>query len=384
MNPQDSGRHRVVEGLAIKASQPSDEKRSAEIVRLLRRHLVRQDPWGPDDRLHRAAWTAMRYTEGLDGVQVDGVLEETFDGEGVFDTLVFPVESWSDSLEEAVSRVASTLREEFRTTAFNRLGIAAEQMGSGWRVLALVADRKVEINADTRLFPVGSAYALRGLLLEARNEAKVMVLSPDGIVHEVQSWIEGRQMGAEIPMNQVGQYRVEVIFDKGNGVPEIPAALISINCGPAETENKKEVEIPRFRLQPNQVSGRSRAGKMTTEIWTRSMDLRKRRGLELLNWDRNLEKLADIHASYLAKKRTLAHVDSKGRGPLERVLEKGVSASSVGENIAAGLSAEGIQSALERSPSHLQQLLRKDITRMGIGTATRDNVVFVVQIMAGP
>jgi len=382
---EEEGRlSRGPETLAIKASSPVDTERSGDLVRLLRHQLLRSEPWGPDRRLHRAAWTVLRYTEGLDGAQVDGVLEEAFDGEGVFDTLVFPVEAWSESLEDAILSISDALSGDLNSTSFNRLGIAAEKVQRGWRVLTLVANRRVEINAHARAIQPGGNFELRGLLTEAKSEAEVLVLSPDGRIFEVDTWIKGMTLGADIPLDKPGEYRIEVLLHDKDRSPEIPAALFTLHCGDKVPVASGGQGLPRFRLHPSGSVQGNLTHATTQEIWTRSDRLRAHRGLSHLNRDKKLERIAYKHARYLAEKRTLAHVDSSGRGPFERVRSGGIRASSIGENVAAGLSAEGIQTSLERSPSHLQQLLRSDVTRMGVGTAIRDGVVFVVQLFAGP
>ena len=76
---------------------------------------------------------------------------------------------------------------------------------------------------------------------------------------------------------------------------------------------------------------------------------------------------------------------SRGRIYHSTNLASGVPAgwTSIGENVASAGSIQQAQTALEASPSHYANLVDTRFNDVGIGVATRNGVVYVVQVFVG-
>lgn len=76
---------------------------------------------------------------------------------------------------------------------------------------------------------------------------------------------------------------------------------------------------------------------------------------------------------------------SRGRIYHSTSLESGVPAgwSSIGENVASAGTIQEAQVALEASPTHYANLVDAGYTEVGIGVATRNGVVYLVQVFVG-
>ena len=315
------------------------------------------------------------------------MLDQALEGAGVYDPLVLPVEVRAEDEESAVTRLVATLSNELSEVAFNRVGLAVGQRRSGVRVVALLARRQVELDPRPGWLPPGATWQLRGRLIGEARSARVLVLRPGGRIEEIPTHVAGGRLAADVPVLKRGPHRIEVAVEEASGRPGLPAALVSVWCGRgpilAGGPSAKAAGVPRFSVLPADPVPTKKGGAVS-RMRTWADDLRNEQGLPALSRDSKLDDVARRHAEYLARSRSLGHVDAKGRDPMRRLKRRGVVAKAAGENVAAGLSVEGIQSSLAKSPSHLREILRSDVRRTGLGLAERDGVLFFVQVFAGP
>jgi len=97
-------------------------------------------------------------------------------------------------------------------------------------------------------------------------------------------------------------------------------------------------------------------------------DYRARNGVPPLTISPALTRAATWMANDLAGRQNLAHTDSLGRTPWQRMPDCGYSIPG-GENLAAGTSRSGAQWALDAwiaSPSHRDVMVTRDFTTIGI------------------
>ena len=108
---------------------------------------------------------------------------------------------------------------------------------------------------------------------------------------------------------------------------------------------------------------------------------RKSNGLSAVTVDPKLTELARRQASAMAERRSLDHnVYASFRA---RIASLG--AASAAENIAMGTSSFGETLALWKSSSgHNANLLKRDMTRIGIASASRHGSTYWALILAGP
>lgn len=90
----------------------------------------------------------------------------------------------------------------------------------------------------------------------------------------------------------------------------------------------------------------------------------------------DLDRAASWQAARMARQRRIYH---------SRDLTVGAPSgwSILGENVAAGPSLSAALQALENSPPHRQNLIDTRFAYVGIGTVTRDGVVYLVQLFMG-
>ena len=87
-NTEDGSGKASIQQLAINAQSADDLETSRIATDYLGGHVSPQSTWAGDVSLHRASWTVLRYTRGIEAVRVEGVLQEALDGANVFDPLV--------------------------------------------------------------------------------------------------------------------------------------------------------------------------------------------------------------------------------------------------------------------------------------------------------
>ena len=366
--------------LAIRAFGTEDQARSAELVNSLKTRLDFPETWSVDPTLNAASWSILRYTEGLSSSRVDGVVPEAMEGALVTDPLVIPIEIEANNKAQAIEELAQVLETEFRTLQFNRLGIAAEPRNEVMRLTCLISLRRLELLSPVPQIADEGFFELEARVLQPAKSAEVLILSPTGAVHTQKVKVRQGHIKTRVPLQTQGKHKIEVILKDDPRRPQPPAALFSVMVG----QGKQKVllaETPKFRLLPFGKADRlSHHFARSLRSWTDR--LRHENGLSGLSPDSRLNSLAQKHAEELANRRTLSHLDNRGRNPHQRIAGMGYRVRSSGENVAAGLTINAIKSSLENSPSHRQGMLRGDVRDMGVGVAERDGVLFVVQLFA--
>ncbi len=106
---------------------------------------------------------------------------------------------------------------------------------------------------------------------------------------------------------------------------------------------------------------------------------RSARGLPAYKWDESLAAAARRHALLMAKSEELSH-QLPGEPPLdERAAEAGARFSSVGENVAVGTDAPGIQDGWMKSPGHRANILNAHFTALGIAVVEGNGELYAVE-----
>jgi len=105
-------------------------------------------------------------------------------------------------------------------------------------------------------------------------------------------------------------------------------------------------------------------------------------GLPAVVRDTDLDKLAQQHSEAMKKVRMVGHDVGDG-DPRARVDASGLRLRIVGENAASATTLEGAHRALWASPSHRENLLLNQFTRVGIAVVHGDDgSVWVTQLFA--
>lgn len=112
---------------------------------------------------------------------------------------------------------------------------------------------------------------------------------------------------------------------------------------------------------------------------------RKKEGLDPLQVNLKLSKLAADYAVDMGTRKFFSHVDPDGKDPFERMAAIGIDFPNAGENIAVSPDVETAHKMLMDSPLHRENVLNPKFTEIGIGVrpAARGGV-YLVQEFIGP
>jgi len=100
-----------------------------------------------------------------------------------------------------------------------------------------------------------------------------------------------------------------------------------------------------------------------------------------------LTKLARAHSANMARQEKMAH-DLDDKTPYQRLKDAGYAYARAGENVAqgdAGITVDQIFKGWMDSKGHRENILRKEVTEIGIGLGTAKNgAIYYTQLFARP
>ena len=182
--------------------------------------------------------------------------------------------------------------------------------------------------------------------------------------------------------------------------PEVPSMAPNAETPPPspsatdETPLRPPVAEPRLLPIPPLEERPATPADPRDDIEGRAFELtnglRSRNGLPPLARDAALDAAARGHSQDMLLRGFFDHVDQDGRGPADRVARiSGLPAGQVGENIwmwsgstlpAHYWLAEQAAAAWSASPAHLENILRRDYTHLGVGAAIGAGEVRLTQL----
>jgi uncharacterized protein YkwD len=264
-----------------------------------------------------------------------------------------------------------------RTRATHVGAGAAERDGSMFVVL-LASDRRAHLSPFPRDVAPGATAVLSGALAAGLARPQVFVTLPSGAVREVATRSSSGRFHAALEFSGRGRYVVEVIAD-GSGGPEV-AALLTVAAGAVSLE--PPAKRPRAREPDDEEAAEAAVVRAIN-------DTRRQHGLAPLASARDLAAVARGHSARMAAAGTVAHV-LPGSGDLrDRLRGAGVRYRRAYENVARAATALEAHEAAEESPAHLANVLRPDVTRVGIGIArsrlpSGDAIVYLTEVFVTP
>ena len=131
-----------------------------------------------------------------------------------------------------------------------------------------------------------------------------------------------------------------------------------------ETENiQKPEQKPEVDNSQNQ-----QASSYAEEVLKLVNAERTKNGLNALQLDGALSKVAEAHSKDMATRNFFSHTNPDGLSPFDRIKNAGISYKTAGENIAMGQkSAEQVVEAWMNSEGHRKNILNASFTKMGLG-----------------
>jgi uncharacterized protein YkwD len=279
---------------------------------------------------------------------------------------VAPEEDAADALGRALPRTRAT-----------HLGAGAvERDGTVYAVL-LLSDRPARLDPFPREVDAGARAVLSGTLSPALARARAFVTRPSGEVDEA-GGSAGRGFRIEVAFPGAGRHVVALVAE-GEGGPEV-AALLTVSAGGAP------LDPPPAQLPHGAPAHGPGAEAAVLDALNRT---RGRLGRAPLAPDPAAAAVARRHSEAMAAAGRVAHAVPGSPEAGERLRRAGVPYRRVLENVARGGTALEAHAAIEESPAHLGNVLRREPTRIGVGVASArlpsgDRTVYVTEILVEP
>jgi len=116
--------------------------------------------------------------------------------------------------------------------------------------------------------------------------------------------------------------------------------------------------------------------------------IRQEHGLEPLEANDALAKVARAYSREMAQKNFFSHIDSEGTNPAKRVSASGISYWIVAENLFMSTNAlQPVSLAVKgwmASPGHQQNILRSGVTETGVGVWREGTTYYITQLFLRP
>ena len=118
--------------------------------------------------------------------------------------------------------------------------------------------------------------------------------------------------------------------------------------------------------------------KRAERQFARKMNMaRDSRGSSKMSLDKQLSKVARRHAYAMANETDLFHSN------MTRLGQRVTNWRTLGENVGMGGSVDSLHRAFMASPGHKANILYGGFEHMGVGTATKNNTLFVTVVFEG-
>jgi uncharacterized protein YkwD len=255
-----------------------------------------------------------------------------------------------------------------------RCGIGAAHLADGREVISVIA---VDALADLDPIPVrarlGQWVTIRATLLEAAQEAEVVVLGPRGVPRTIPTTLHGSEIRASFAADHAGAWKVQVLPTFASGPRPVLEAMLFVDQAPPDAFQALTV--------PGEDGARP-GDDPASQLYAMLDRARELEGLPKLERLEALEVAASIHAKAMMESLTLAHDVGVGN-PAVRLQALGLAPSLAGENVARAVSVTRSHRALWESPSHRSNLLHPGFTHVGIGVAEdADGSFWVCEVFA--
>jgi uncharacterized protein YkwD len=248
--------------------------------------------------------------------------------------------------------------------------------GKAW-VVVLLSDRRLRVDPFPRDVTPGEVAVLSGALSPPLERARVFVARPTGEVTE-EGGAAGRGFRIPVAFRAPGRHVVEVVAEASGG-PEV-AAILTISAGGAPLDPPPS---PAARTDPADPA-RAEAAVLGALNATR-----RHHGRPPLVAAPELATVARRHSEAMAAAQRVAHVLPGSADAGERLRRAGIPYRLALENVARAGTALDAHAAAEESPAHLANVLRPEVTRVGVGIAratlaSGDATVYLTEVFVEP
>lgn len=224
-------------------------------------------------------------------------------------------------------------------------------------IVVLASERRARLSSFPREVAPGRTAVLSGSLEPGLRRPRVFVTRPSGLVDEIP--VAGpRGFRADVPFRAPGRHVVELTAE-GDGGPEVVALLV-VASG-AVSLDRPGVPLPT--VEPEEEAAAEAAVVRAINA------TRGRHGLAPLEGAAAVAAVARAHSEEMAKAGKVAHVLPRSSDVGERLRRAGIAYRRVYENVARAAASLAAHEAAEESPAHLANLLRPEVSLVGVGIA---------------
>lgn len=256
-----------------------------------------------------------------------------------------------------------------RFTSWASLGVVSPSFVTDFRPVTLSNDLKLDTGTTNEMVTVGQSFKFQGTALTSLKNI-FFILTPDGaiekktLVDPKEEFVSaGKEFTLSYQIPQAGSYIFEIIRADGK-----PVYLYRYHTGDVYV-------LPRV-VSMDQSLG---VNALRTLMLAWVNDDRARAGLNLLTASSDLDSIAQFRSDDMVANNYFSHYDLQGKS-VNDVKGKFHFEPNVAENLA--YSSDGAFSAyleLRHSPSHLENILHKDLQIAGFGFTKKGNDTYVVQ-----
>lgn len=302
-------------------------------------------------------------------ISVSVVRREVLRAGGV-DPVVIPwAEAFSGTLDLETRR--SRLAKRFGARPPTHCGVGMASAAGRNVVVVIGVRRHVSIDPFPAQVARGERVRLQGRLVTGYHSPSVLVTTPHGDVVEQQTLRRSGSFGSRLGFLLPGRYTVEVMATGPQG-PEIVALFpVYVDAEPSMEGVETLQSAARVENLPETPS--SLLLRLLNEE-------RHRAGLDPLERDLSLSRLATDHCRDMVRQSYFGHLSPSGRDLTSRLRQAGMATHRAAENLARSSTAQRAHAQLMESPSHRANILDPDLTHVGIGVAEREGELLVTQI----
>ena len=253
-------------------------------------------------------------------------------------------------------RIAADVEEASSGHRFTHYGAYTADK-DGVVVAGLVmAFRWADLQPVPRELKKGATIVLNGELAADLREPQAIVVAPDGNMQRSPAQ-QGRRFSFELPANDEGEYRVELLAGSSLGPTVVATFPVYVGVPP--------------RTQITAVTDEASTSGTAASVQSKLFDLiqadRQRAGQKPIARMEALEAVALAHSIDMRDARFVGHTSKSTGSASDRVQRAGVRVALVLENVGRGYSAEGVHRGLMDSPGHRQNILSPEVSHIGIG-----------------
>jgi uncharacterized protein YkwD len=257
---------------------------------------------------------------------------------------------------------------------FDRAGIAAGEFRGGRALVAvLTATQPIRLRPIPGRVAPGSEVTIDGSIDPGLQRPRLFVSQPGGTIEERPLKATGSHVTAKVRFPHKGEATVELLATGPGGPQVVAIRRIFVGTDPPQAPPQE---------QPGRDSG---VGGVQAAI----ARLRAQHGLPSLARDAELDAVAEVHSSEMARTGTFAHVLVSDGSVGDRLDRAGYARKAAGENIGLSETPLAAHEGIESSPAHLANLLDPRFSRLGLGIARGPSPdggegIYLTEVLASP